>query len=276
MNCMAHELGHSFQLQIPADSVGDAWGGSGFFEMTSQWMLWQVNPDWLTDENFHFEAFKKLTHKAYLHLENIYHSPYVIQWWSDLHGRKSIAELYRQGRIGEDPVMTYKRIYGLSQDDFNREMLRGYQHLVNFDFKHARKETRQYACTFGTELNLGKEGLGKIGGGHRPKNFPEEYGFNAILLDSLVDIQKPVEIEVRGVSNLHALTGITTDDEEIYSDINAEHFEVPEGKTLKHLYLIVMGAPEKHYMIPMPTEENPEPPKAELETFPYEFWVNNE
>ena len=57
--CMAHELGHSFQLQIPADSVGDAWGGSGFFEMTSQWMLWQVNPDWLTDENYHFEAFKK-------------------------------------------------------------------------------------------------------------------------------------------------------------------------------------------------------------------------
>ena len=93
MNCMAHELGHSFQLQIPADSVGDAWGGSGFFEMTSQWMLWQVNPDWLTDENFHFEAFKRLTHKAYLHLDNIYHSPYVIQWWSDLHGRKSIAEL---------------------------------------------------------------------------------------------------------------------------------------------------------------------------------------
>ena len=68
MNCMAHELGHSFQLQIPADSVGDAWGGSGFFEMTSQWMLWQVNPDWITDENYHFEAFKSLTHKAFLHL----------------------------------------------------------------------------------------------------------------------------------------------------------------------------------------------------------------
>ena len=29
-------------------------------------------------------------------------------------------------------------------------------------------------------------------------------------------------------------------------------------------------------MIPMPMEENSEPPKAELETFPYEFWVNNE
>ena len=256
MNCMAHELGHSFQLQIPADSVGDAWGGSGFFEMTSQWMLWQVNPDWLTDENYHFE-------------------PFVIQWWSDLHGRQSIAELYRQGKIGEDPVMTYKRIYGLSQDDFNREMLRGYQHLVNFDFKHARKETRRYACTFNTELNRGN-GSYRAGGGYRPKDFPEEYGFNAILLDSLVDIQKPIEIIVRGMGNLYALTGVTTDDEEIYSDIDAEHFWVPAGKRLKHLYLIVMGAPEEHYMIPMPMEENSEPPKAELETFPYEFWVNNE
>ena len=44
LNCLAHELGHSFQLQIPADSTGDAWGGSGFYEMTSQWMLWQGIP----------------------------------------------------------------------------------------------------------------------------------------------------------------------------------------------------------------------------------------
>ncbi len=273
MNCMAHELGHSFQLQIPADSVGDAWGGSGFFEMTSQWMLWQVNPDWLTDENYHFEAFKQLTHKAYLHLENIYHSPYVIQWWSDLHGRESIAELYRQGKIGEDPVMTYQRMYNLNQQQFNKEMLRGYQHLVNFDFNHARKETRQYACTFNTELSHG-DGSYRVGGGYRPKHFPEEYGFNAILLDSLVDIQKPVHIEVRGMGNLYALTAVTTDDESIYSEIDAEHFEVPKGKQLKHLYLIVMGAPEEHYMIPMPTEDNPNP-KAELEDFPYEFWVTN-
>lgn len=53
LNCLAHELGHSFQLQIMADKTGEAWGGSGFFEMTSQWMLWRVNPDWLTDEKFH-------------------------------------------------------------------------------------------------------------------------------------------------------------------------------------------------------------------------------
>ena len=268
MNCMAHELGHSFQLQIPADSVGDAWGGSGFFEMTSQWMLWQVNLDWLTDENYHFEAFKQLTHKAYLHLDNIYHSPYVIQWWSDLHGRKSIAELYRQGRIGEDPVMTYKRLYSLSLQQFCDEMFRGYQHLVNFDFKHARKETRQYACTFNTELVTATDGW------YQPKSAPEEYGFNAILLDDHVNLKaKSFNLRLQGDNLRYGFVGITTDDEEIYSDINATRFTTPEGKTLRHLYLIVMGAPQQHYQIPMPTEENPEP-KAELQQFPYQFRIS--
>ena len=71
----------------------------------------------------------------------------------------------------------------------------------------------------------------------------------------------------------YGFVGITTDDEEIYSEINTTTFTIPKGKRLKHLYLIVMGAPLQHYQIPMPTEENPEPPKAELAEFPYEFQV---
>lgn len=265
MNCMAHELGHSFQLQIPADSVGDAWGGSGFFEMTSQWMLWQVNPDWLTDENYHFEAFKQLTHKAYLHLDNIYHSPFVIQWWSDLHGRKSIAELYRQGRIGEDPVMTYKRMYNMSQKQFCDEMFRGYQHLVNFDFNHARKETRQYACTFDTELEGGKW--------LRPKNYPEEYGFNAIKLDDKVNLNaRKFRLNLQGDNLRYGFVGITTDGQSVYSNVNATEFVVPKSKRLSHLYLIVMGAPLQHHQIPMPTDENYKNPQNLL-AFPYSFRI---
>ena len=217
MNCMAHELGHSFQLQIPADSVGDAWGGSGFYEMTSQWMLWQVNPWWLRDENYHFEAFKKLTHKAFLSMENIYHSPYVIQWWSDLHGRKSIAELYRQGRRGEDPVMTYKRMYKMSQQQFCEEMLEGYKHLVNFNFKHAHKETRPYACTWSTPLDTLK------GGWFQAKTTLEDYGFHIIPLPKTKRIPK---IQVKGDCLLWNLVAV-------------------EGKN----YLVVMGAPKEHQML---------------------------
>ena len=56
LNCIAHELGHSFQIQISCDGQGHGPGG-GFFEMTSQWMLWNVNPEWPTDENYHWRAF---------------------------------------------------------------------------------------------------------------------------------------------------------------------------------------------------------------------------
>ena len=270
MNCMAHELGHSFQLQIPADSVGDAWGGNGFYEMTSQWMLWQVNPWWLRDENYHFEAFKTLTHKAFLAMENIYHSPYVIQWWSDLHGRTSIAELYRQGRRDEDPVLTYKRIYNLSQDAFSDEMFQGYQHLINFDFKHARKETRPYACTFNTELErLPNKWLA-------PKNAPEDYGFNAILLDSLVDLRsKSFRMQLSGKDLRYGFVGVTTQDESLYSPVNATTFTVPRGKTLRHLYLIVMGAPKTSNLRStssrLPEQEGKTP---QTSNHPYRFKVN--
>lgn len=261
MNCMAHELGHSFQAQIMADSIGQCWGGTGFFEMASQWMLWQVNPDWITDENYHFEAFKTLTNKAFLHMDNIYHSPYVLQWWSDLHGRQFIAELFRQGVIGEDPVMTYKRMNGLSQSAFCDEIFRGYQHLVNFDFTHAYKETRQYAATFNTELETCSNGW------LRPKSLPEGYGFNAIKLDDRVNLNSPVfHLHLRGNQLRYGFVGITTNGESIYSDVNATSF-TSNGQPLKHLYLIIMGAPEHHADV-MTHGNTPE-----YKQYPYEFQV---
>ncbi|UKK67235.1 DUF6055 domain-containing protein [Prevotella communis] len=261
MNCMAHELGHSFQAQIMADSIGQCWGGTGFFEMASQWMLWQVNPDWITDENYHFEAFKTLTHKAFLHMDNIYHSPYVLQWWSDLHGRQFIAELFRQGVIGEDPVMTYKRMNGLSQSAFCDEIFRGYQHLVNFDFTHAYKETRQYAATFNTELETCSNGW------LRPKLLPEGYGFNAIKLDNLVNLNSPIfHLHLRGNQLRYGFVGITTNGESIYSDVNATSF-TSNGQPLKHLFLIIMGAPEHHADV-MTHGNTPE-----YKQYPYEFQV---
>ena len=261
MNCMAHELGHSFQAQIMADSIGQCWGGTGFFEMASQWMLWQVNPDWITDENYHFEAFKTLTHKAFLHMDNIYHSPYILQWWSDLHGRQFIAELFRQGVIGEDPVMTYKRMNGLSQSAFCDEIFRGYQHLVNFDFTHAHKETRQYAATFNTELETCSNGW------LRPKSLPEGYGFNAIKLDDRVNLNSPIfHLHLRGNQLRYGFVGITTNGESIYSDVNATSF-TSNGQPLKHLYLIIMGAPEHHADV-MTHGNTPE-----YKQYPYEFQV---
>lgn len=256
LNCMAHELGHSFQLQIPADSVGEAWGGSGFYEMTSQWMLWLVNPDWLTDENYHFKAFSQAIHKAFLDGENIYRSPYVLQYWANKHGKTCIADLYRAGKRGEDPVITYQRQYGLSQEQFNDEMIDACQHIVTLDLGHAWKETRRYACTFDTPMQLSADGKGYC---PSSKVIPEDYGFNAIRLQP-AKAGKKVSAVVKGDASMrYAFVAVTSDGKAHYGVPVSEGkatLKMPKGQPVEHLYLVVMGAPTEHKML---TWRNREP-----------------
>lgn len=231
--------------------------------------LWRVNPDWLTDEKFHFNAFRQLIHKGYLHLDNIYHSPYVIEWWAEKHGLESIAQLYREGKVGEDPVVTYKRKYKMSQKQFNDEMFDCYRHLVNFDFDYARKETRPYACTFDTKMMKQKNGY------LRPDtaSVPENYGFNAIKLE-IPKAGKKVTVDFRAldaegkafkaskdkmartIGYRYGLVGVTADtDECIYSPMGEAmngkvSLVAPKSQPLKALYLVVMGAPSNHSLDP--------------------------
>jgi hypothetical protein len=178
LNCIAHELGHCFQSQIMCDGEGEAWGGSGFLEMTSQWMLWQVNPNWIGSERYHWDAFCKNTHKAYLSFENIYRSPYIIEYWGMKRGLTAIGDLYRAGKRGEDPVITYKKLYNLSQSAFCDEMYDAVCHIVNLDYPRCWDLTRPFACHMTTALDT----LGN--GWYAPKqtNVPENYGFNVIPL----------------------------------------------------------------------------------------------
>ena len=263
LNCMAHELGHSFQLQIPADSVGDAWGGSGFYEMTSQWMLWLVNPDWLTDENYHFEAYSKAIHKAYLDGENIYRSPYVLQYWAMKRGKTCIADLYRAGKRGEDPVITYKRLYGLSQEQFCDEMIDACQHIVTLDLGHAWNETRRYACTFDTPM---KPAATK--GYYSPTDevLPEDYGFSAIRLQPAKEGKKVSAIVKSDTPLRYAFVAVTADGETHYGtpvSTGKAAMKMPRGQKVEHLYLVVMGAPQEHKML---TWRNREPNRQ----YPYE------
>ncbi len=146
LNCIAHELGHSFQAQIGCDGQGDSWGGGGIFEMASQWMLWKVNPLWPQDENYHWQAFRKSHHKRFLDVENIYRSPYVLEYWSMLHGDKEIARLFREGKRGEDPATTYMRIHGISLEQMNREMADCYSRLCLMDFPRVKDVCQAQAC----------------------------------------------------------------------------------------------------------------------------------
>lgn len=264
LNCIAHELGHSFQAQISCDEQGEAWGGCGFFEMASQWMLWQVNPEWIKDEEYHWNAFIKKTHKAYLHLQNIYHSPYVLEYWSMNRGLPFIAELFRHGKRGEDPVMTYKFLTGQTQTEFCDEMFDACRRIVNLDFPRVWKETRSYANQMTCKINDVGKGWQRVDS----VNCPENYGFNAIQL-SIPQPGRKITIEFRGEVGLdgyttinankagwrYGIVAVTDEGESIYGEMKSDvkgkiSYTVPQNISLSHLWFVVMGAPTEHWMNP--------------------------
>ncbi len=264
LNCIAHELGHSFQAQISCDGEGEAWGGHGFFEMTSQWMLWQVNPLWVADEAYHWDGFTSKCHKAYLHMTNIYHTPYILEYWGEKRGLTHIADLYRAGVKGEDPAMTYMRLNNLSQEEFCDEMYDASSRIINLDFKRAWNETRPYANKFSTKLIEGGDGWKRIA----PEQCPENYGFNAVAID-VPAVGETVTVDFKGCAGMegyknedwskagwrYGFVGVRAEDgESVYGEMN----KAPEGTVsftaeapLSHLWLVVMGAPTEHKMNPM-------------------------
>ena len=148
LNCIAHELGHSFQSMITCDKQGESWGGGGIFEMTSQWMLWNVNPEWPTDENYHWKAFIEHANLRFLDGENIYHSPYLLEYWSMKHGQTVIGDLFRNGKRGEDPASTYMKMYDMTNEDFAKEAVDCYSRLLTFDFPGKHETNKKYAGEF--------------------------------------------------------------------------------------------------------------------------------
>lgn len=238
LNCIAHELGHSFQSMITCDKEGEAWGGGGIFEMCSQWMLFNVNPEWPTDENYHWKAFIENANRRFLDIENIYHSPYVLEYMSQKRGLTVIGDLFRNGKRGEDPAATYMRMFNLSTKDFAKECLDCYSRLITFDFKGKHEMNKKYTGEF---LN------------NKPLNM---FGANVLKLDNSKNYRDiKVRFEGAGDSSTdgyaYRLVAVNDRSEAIYSDICTKHkgqikMTLPKGYT--SVYLVVTAYPIGDYI----------------------------
>jgi len=253
LNCIAHELGHSFQSQIMADGAGQAWSGGGIFEMASQWMLWNVNPNWVSDENYHWQAFRKAFHKRFLDGENIYRSPYVLEYWSMKHGKTVIADLFRAGKRGEDPASTYMRLFSLSPAQMADEMYDCYARLITFDFPRVKASHKQHACQLLTPVDTQTKGKTTV---ITPKKefLPETYGFNVIELP-LSEKKKTVVFNAQPNNPLEDAYryGIILVDKNLspsYFPVNDNVKGKIKYKTngnILHAYLLVVGCPLNTY-----------------------------
>lgn len=264
---VAHELGHSFQAMIRDDFAArhpgeraPGFAGGSIHEMTSQWMLWQVYPEWMTFENYHLNDFMKATHLAFLHQDNQYHSAQLLEYWSEKHGVEFIGKMWREVQPGEDPVMTYKRLNGLSQAQFNDETFEAYRHFVTWDMPRIEKVAARYANQHFTSITRADDGWYQIATNKCPQN----YGYNAIQLKVPAAGTK-VSLDFKGIVGAEGFNSVhpewagwrygflasKEDGSRVYGDIFSKspgtaEFTVP-AKT-KFLWLVVMGAPTEHWI----------------------------
>jgi hypothetical protein len=256
---LAHELGHSFQYMGRADAGRGPRGAIS--EMSAQYMLWQVYPEWMTFENYHLVDFMKKTHFAFLHPTNMYHSPYVLEYWSNKHGIEFFGNLCRATQDGEDPVMTYKRLNAMSQEQFNDEIFDASRRFITWDMKRIEQVAKKYANQHTTSLQSAEDGWYKISATHSPQN----YGYNGIKL-KLPEGRSKIKLQFKGIAGAEGYSKVKTDKAgwrygfvaykkdgtreygKMYRDAEGTaSFKVP--KNTEYLWLVVSGAPTEHWPV---------------------------
>lgn len=254
-NCIAHELGHAFQAQIAADGLTSASGP--LWEVTSQWMLFHVNPYWMTDENYHWQNYMQLTHLHPFNPETMYCNPYLAEYWSQKHGLGIMSRIWRNNTEEHDPILVYQQQTGIGQEAFNDECFDAALRFITYDLDRIRHYAKPYR-------NAHKGTLTKIDGEGRysvdEKKIPQTYGYNGIELSVppagtevvlALDGVKPDGIE--GEWN-YALLPVRDDSVADYAPqlrartVDAKggevRYVVPEG--LSHLWLVVNAVPAEH------------------------------
>lgn len=250
-NVIAHELGHSFQAQIGADGHLNLKGGP-IWEMTSQWMLFNVNPHWMTDENYHLVDYLKQTHLALMHPQNMYHSPYMLEYWTDKHGPEIIAAVWNDAEKGEDPVSAYQRLSGIDQERFNDEVFEAAQKFMTWDFDRVRHYAKPYANMHYSKIKQEAQGWYTIA----EENCPQNYGYNGIRLE-LPAPGKNIRINFEGLSPQgqaggwrYGLVAVDKEGKVHYGRMQNKSegkfkYRIPKNG-LSQLWLVVSTAPAQH------------------------------
>ncbi len=270
---LAHELGHSFQYLASNDN-GTGMGGA-IMEMSAQYMLWQTYPEWMTFENYHLVSFMKKTHYAFLHPTNMYHTPYVIEYWSNKHGIDFFGKLLREVKKGEDPVMVYKRVTGTTQEKFNDEIFDASRRFITWDMRRIEKVASKYANQHTSTFNAVGDGWYRIA----VSNCLQNYGYNGIKL-KVPAAGTTVQLNFKGIAGnqdykaikmdmagwRYGFLAVNKNGKRMYGSVNANAigtatFKVPIDT--EYLWLVVSGAPKEHWTVSGKDENN--------EQWPYEI-----
>lgn len=254
-NCIAHELGHAFQAQIAADGLTSA--GGPIWEVTSQWMLFHVNPHWMTEENYHWKNYMNNTHIYPFSHKTMYCNAYLAEYWSEKHGLEIMRRIWRNNTDEHDPILIYQQQTGITQSTFNDECFDAALRFITYDLDRIRHYAKPYrnghVCKLsqvtGNEYEIPAE------------KAPEFYGYNGVKLavpapgtEVVLSLEGIMPEGISGEWN-YALLPVKNDSVADYNPAlrcrttngkGAEiRYTIP-ADGLSHLWLVVNSAPEKH------------------------------
>lgn len=275
---VAHEIGHTFQYLVSAD-LGNTHGfgygiGQGndneWWEDCANWQAYKVYPSLQYSDGEYYEGYLK-THHLNIHHEDIrYNNCFYQDYWCQLHGKNTIARIWRETKKPEDPTQTYMRLFGLNEETFGDEMYQAFAHLVTIDIDGVRNYGK---AKIGAEpqrlIEPSASILSKYLDNDKswwvvdPQYCPENYGYNANPL-KVPAAGTVVTATFKGIAGCegygktyveragwrYGLVAYSSDGTRTYSDVaSAKDGEVsitvPEKCT--HLWFVVMGAPTKYW-----------------------------
>jgi len=276
MGVMHHELCHCFQYISHYDGSSEMGWSGPIYEMTSQWSLLRKFSDWGHLEPSHAKDFLKATYKAFMHKDNQYHSPYVLEYWEMKHDKNMVSYLWKSSKSedNKDIVEVYKRVTGIDQETFNDEMFDACRRFVTWDIPRIDAGYDGWKNIHCTKLDKLEEGKYRIS----VEQCPQNYGYNAIKMD-VPEAGTVVRLNFNGSTELpgfpiqnrlyrgwrYGFLAVANDGTRTYGDMYKENqvieFTVPENT--QYLWFVVMGAPTTHWKFKEDNEGH----------WPYEFTV---
>ena len=288
---VAHEVGHTFQYLVSADlgqSHGynygygtNASGGNGWWESCANWQAYKVYPDRQFTDGEYFEGHLPKCHLNILHEDWRYENCFVQDYWCMKHGEDFIGRLWRESNKPEDPVETYKRLNGLTQEELNDEFYEGFARMATWDIDGIRDRARHRIGQHQSHLTKTADGAWRVDAAYCPQN----YGYNIINLNA-VSAGTEVAAHFKGIAGANGYRKINVDKagwrygfvaytksgESIYSNT----FREPEGTATmtvpadcQRLFFVVMGAPTEYWRHPW--DDN----ASNDEQWPYEVTFSN-
>jgi hypothetical protein len=167
--------------------------------------------------------------------------------------------MWREVKRGEDPVMTYKRLTSINQEQFNDEIFDASRRFVTWDLPRIEKVAARYANQHTTSLVATNDWY-QIAADKCPQN----YGYNAIKLkvhsaDTKVSLDFEGIVGAEGFHSVHpewagwryGFLASKEDGSRVYGDMFSKspgtaEFTVPADT--KFLWLVVTGAPTEHWI----------------------------